>query len=161
MALDINSLRFDSKPALVFDAEAVTLTGHYLDELGAYRARREWMDILNSFFLLEKDRDYEMEVVYSESDDLYFLDCVFVSACGRYAFWRLINNQAPEAENRLGSLSASSDTASFLSNLFRSPVGNKKSDPWVISAPNSDETPSRERKPTLIGGILDQFRKLT
>ncbi|MCB0360906.1 MAG: hypothetical protein KDD44_14760, partial [Bdellovibrionales bacterium] len=27
--------------------------------------------------------------------------CFFISACGRYAFWRLINDQAPEAEDKL------------------------------------------------------------
>ena len=31
-------------------------------------------------------------------EGVFTLQCEFVSACGRYAFWRLTNNQAPEAQ---------------------------------------------------------------
>ena len=96
--LDLGKL----KPGLIYDADGVSLLGKYNDELSAHRAKRQWIEVLNSYFLLERDRDYEMFVESSLDDDYFVLNCCFCSACGRYAFWRLINHQAPEAEERLG-----------------------------------------------------------
>jgi hypothetical protein len=84
-----------------FDAEAITLDGHFKDELSAYRTRKEWEYTLHEYFLLEKDRDYSMEVTSAPEIENHNLRCVFTSACGRYAFWRLINDQAPEAKFQL------------------------------------------------------------
>ena len=90
------------KNGLIFDAEGVCLFGKYENELMAWRAKKEWIEVLHDYFLLEPERDYSIKVV-SDIDTLTF--CVksnFSSACGRYAFWRLINHQAPEAEKKLG-----------------------------------------------------------
>ena len=60
-----------------------------------------WQAILASHFLLEPDRDYELRTHCSLDDEQFVLSCSFLSACGRYAFWRLVNRQAPEAEQKL------------------------------------------------------------
>jgi len=90
----------DRRNELVFDAEGATIIGHYENELAAHRAKRQWSEILKSYFLLENERDYETSVISCPESDYFVLYCFFTSACGRYAFWRLVNNQAPEAEER-------------------------------------------------------------
>ncbi len=90
-----------AKLGLIYDAEGVTLIGKYSDELSAYRSRREWQGILSNHFLLENERDYDLTVYSSVEDGQFLLSCAFSSACGRYAFWRLVNRQAPEAEQKL------------------------------------------------------------
>lgn len=96
---DLSSSRHDD--GLIFDAEGVTLLAQFGDELSAYRARRAWMQVMGSYFLLERGRDFEMSVLSSPESGHHVLNCFFTSACGRYAFWRLINEQAPEAESKL------------------------------------------------------------
>lgn len=89
------------KSGLVFDAEGVTLIARCTDELTAYRAKKTWKEVFAGYFLLEPGRDYEMSVLASAENNYFVLNCFFISACGRYAFWRLINDQAPEAELKL------------------------------------------------------------
>ncbi len=84
-----------------FDAELIMLEGRYSDELCAHRARRGWTKIFMSSFLLEKEHDFELSVVACQEDECYALRCTFVSACGRYAFWRLTHGQAIEAQYQL------------------------------------------------------------
>lgn len=93
-----------AKPGLIYDPEGICLIGKFSDELAAHRARKQWKLILNSHFLLEVERDFEISVISSHNDERYLLACAFTSACGRYAFWRLANRQAPEAEDKLGGL---------------------------------------------------------
>jgi hypothetical protein len=83
---------------LSFDPEEVILEGVYRDELSAYRARRVWREALESNFLLELDRDFKLNVAFEDEKDVFKLRCDFGSACGRYAFWRLTHNQAPETQ---------------------------------------------------------------
>ena len=90
------------REGLIYDADGVVLAGKYGDELSAHRARKQWIEVLNNYFLLEQDRDYEIWVTSSLQDNYFVISCCFVSACGRYAFWRLVNQQAPEAEAKLG-----------------------------------------------------------
>lgn len=90
------------KPGLIFDADGVCLFGKYHDELSAWRAKNKWIEVLHDYFLLESERDYEIKVVSDLTSLTFCLSCSFSSACGRYAFWRLINHQAPEAERKLG-----------------------------------------------------------
>lgn len=90
------------KSGLIFDAEGVTLFGKYDNELAAWRAKKEWIQVLHDYFLLEPTRDYDIEVVTDLESLVFCLKSSFNSACGRYAFWRLINHQAPEAEKKLG-----------------------------------------------------------
>jgi len=109
MALDFDSTSTDlskMKSGLLFDAEGVTLISRCSDELAAYRIRRQWSEVLANYFLLEQERDYEMSILSLPENNYHVLNCFFISACGRYAFWRLINDQAPEAELKLSSNSA-------------------------------------------------------
>ena len=89
------------KESLIYDAEQAKLLARYGNQMAAYRARKEWSVILDAFFLLEAERDFSLELRENAASREYMLECNFVSACGRYAFWRLINQQAPEAEKKL------------------------------------------------------------
>jgi hypothetical protein len=92
------ALMFSSE--ILFDKESVTLFARYHDELSAHRAKRVWVETFESHFLLEADGDYRLEVARDESEiEVFFvLRCRFISACARYAFWRITNQQAPEAQ---------------------------------------------------------------
>ena len=92
------ALRFSSE--ILFDKDAITLFARYHDELSAHRAKRIWIETYESHFLLEEDGDYRLEVAKEESElEVFFvLRCKFISACARYAFWRITNQQAPEAQ---------------------------------------------------------------
>lgn len=84
-----------------FDPNTVTLEGMYGDEVSAYRAKRAWVDTLKASFLLESGHDFELSVDRDEAAEKYLLSCVFKTACARYAFWRLTNYQAPEAQYQI------------------------------------------------------------
>lgn len=96
-SVDLRKLR----PSVVFDAESVALLGKFGDQLAAYRARKRWIEILHNHFLLERERDYELTIASSSETGSYVVSCSFTSACGRYSFWRLINHQAPDAEQKI------------------------------------------------------------
>jgi hypothetical protein len=83
-----------------FDPTNATLTGYYADELSAHRARRLWCNTLELHFLLDDRVDFLTKVTRpsSETSSQYQLTCTFKTACARYAFWRLTNHQAPEAQ---------------------------------------------------------------
>ena len=139
------------KPGLIYDADTVTLVGKYTDELSAHRARRQWVDLLNSYFLLERDRDYEMFVTSSLEESYFVLNCCFISACGRYAFWRLINHQAPEAEERLGGTVKSTSGKSTVGTV------EEKRSSWVFSS-LSDQIGEAEDQAGLINRIIKLFQ---
>lgn len=81
-----------------FDVETASLDGIYSDELSAYRAKRIWRETLESNFLLEDKADFQFSITKSLTEGRFSLRCDFQTACGRYAFWRITNNQAPEAQ---------------------------------------------------------------
>jgi hypothetical protein len=81
-----------------FDPDAMTLAGSYADQLSAYRARRAWVDTLENCFLLDLEHDFFLKITSDLDEGRFNLTCSFESACARYAFWRLTNNQAPEAQ---------------------------------------------------------------
>ena len=87
-----------SSNAVYFDEEKIKLIGTYADQLSAYRAKKAWIDALESFFLLEQGRDFRLAISSDLEGATYILSCSFLSACGRYAFWRLTNDQALEAQ---------------------------------------------------------------
>jgi len=87
---------------LIYDADTVTLIGKYTDELSCHRARKNWVELFSNYFLLEANRDYDILVESDLDGGIFIINCIFTSACGRYAFWRLVNQQAPEAEQKLG-----------------------------------------------------------
>lgn len=84
-----------------FDPELLLLEGRYSDELCAHRARRGWVGVFSASFLLEAEHDYVLSVEEDDDEEVYALRCSFVSACGRYAFWRLTHGQAPDAQHLL------------------------------------------------------------
>lgn len=90
----------DSYPieGVYFDGENARLEGNYRDEISAYRAKKNWAQVLANYFLLETDGDIKIVVTQDSESGQYLLRCDFMSACARYAFWRLTNSQTPEAQ---------------------------------------------------------------
>lgn len=81
---------------VTFNPDQVTLQGIYSDELSAHRAKKTWIETLEGAFILENRTDIDLAI--RDTDAGYLLECHFLTACARYAFWRLTNNQAPEAQ---------------------------------------------------------------
>jgi hypothetical protein len=92
-----------------FDPTNATLCGFYADEISAHRAKRLWGNTLELHFLLDTNIDFDVKVKRTISDPSedsdntdgtlkFQLTCSFKTACARYAFWRLTNHQAPEAQ---------------------------------------------------------------
>lgn len=156
MALDFNSSSLEPcsrDQNVVFDAESVALLGKFNDELSAYRTRKKWVDVLSSYFLLERDRDYELEIKFLDEEEHFILSCTFISACGRYAFWRLINHQAPEAEQKL---SPNGRARSLSGKRTQKRDGISTSElPWVLTGMGP-----KPRKPSLIVSLLGRINKV-
>ena len=89
---------FEQEVAVLFDSEKVLLEGRYEDELSVFRAKRVWTEVLEANFLLEKGDDFSFRTLSEAQDHHFVLTCSFKTACGRYAFWRLVNAQAPESQ---------------------------------------------------------------
>lgn len=81
-----------------FDPETSALAGVYSDELSVYRAKRGWRQVLEAHFILEFGHDFTLEIVEDPTTHRYLMRCEFVSACGKSAFWRITNHQAPETQ---------------------------------------------------------------
>lgn len=86
---------------LWFDADRIVLGRTYSDQVTAYRARRRWKEALERYFLLEDRLDFNLKVQLEPESVQYSVRCDFSTACGRYAFWRLTHNQAPEVQYML------------------------------------------------------------
>jgi hypothetical protein len=143
------------KPGLVFDADNIALVGKFTDEISAYRARRSWIDVTKNYFLLESKRDFEMTIRYSE-DGLYVVSCAFHSACGRYAFWRLVNRQAPEAEAKLYTPNMlNTKSARF---LLGSLWPSSDSGPWLYSGKGDTQILGAKSKESFLNRIGRFFR---
>jgi hypothetical protein len=87
-----------AEPGVCFDPDSVTLQGSYSDEISAYRAKKLWAETLEMNFLLDEKHDFALSVSSNLDANQFLLNCKFLTACGRYAFWRITNNQAPEAQ---------------------------------------------------------------
>jgi hypothetical protein len=83
---------------LWYDPERLIVEGVYQDEVTAYRARRRWIEALEKNFLLEESLDFSLKVRCSRGGRNFRVRCDFLTACGRYAFWRLTHHQAPEVQ---------------------------------------------------------------
>jgi hypothetical protein len=84
-----------------FDPDRIMLEGSYTDQVTAYRARRRWIKTFETNFLLEGQHDFKVQVTQDAENETFRLRCDFLTACGRYAFWRLTHNQAPEVQHLL------------------------------------------------------------
>lgn len=85
-------------PGVSFDPDSVTLLGVYLDELSAFRAKKGWIEALEGNFLLDYNHDFSLRHEAVLHEGRFVVVCSFLTACGRYAFWRLTNSQSPEAQ---------------------------------------------------------------
>lgn len=138
MAFELtNAPQIRASASVKYDTEKVLLIGTFFDELSAYRARRVWLNTLAQYFTLEDKRDYDLSLSRSDQERdkiAYVVTCSFHSACGRYAFWRLINGQSPEAERTLGLQRSKKKTQQdkLLSAVFG--YENRRATPsWVIN----------------------------
>lgn len=86
----INRICFDPDKAIIF--------GKYKDELSCYRARNIWIELLDEHFFLQAGIDFNVEIEKESDSEFFELSCNFNTACGRYAFWRITNYQAPEVQ---------------------------------------------------------------
>ncbi len=90
--------RDNENVGLWYDSDRLTLSGVYLDEVTAYRARKRWIEALETNFLLEERHDFTIKVRPARGGKLFKVRCDFQTACGRYAFWRLTHHQAQEVQ---------------------------------------------------------------
>ncbi len=157
MALESRTTNLDLskfKPGLIFDADGIMLLGKYSDELAAHRAKKQWIEVLHSYFLLDRERDYNLWVSGSLVNQYFVLNCSFISACGRYAFWRLVNRQAPDAENKLrGQLEHSTLNSAWADVNLKDDAKNN----WTISAITRQIRDNRENA-RLIDRIKNLFK---
>lgn len=116
---------------VTFDAGNLTLNGVYRDELSAHRAKRGWAAVLEQHFILDKGVDFKVSVDEVREDARYYLKCEFISACARYALWRLSNNQAPEAQYMIETAHIPFCEAR-LDDLLRAPDLRSKSESAVL-----------------------------
>lgn len=138
---------FDNPVSVLFDSEKVTLEGHYEDELSVFRARRVWTEVLETNFLLEKGDDFKLLATSSLQQGEFVLTCSFSTACGRYAFWRLVNSQAPESQYLIETAHIP-DGASHHFELFRAP-----------DLRSAAEGTSEPRKPCRSSGFMDWLKE--
>jgi hypothetical protein len=83
---------------LWYDPDRLIIEGVYCDEVTAYRARKRWIEALKMHFLLEEGLDFALRVKLLRGERHFKVQCSFISACGRYAFWRLTHHQALEVQ---------------------------------------------------------------
>jgi hypothetical protein len=83
---------------LWYDPDRLIIEGVYCDEVTAYRARRRWIEALKVHFLLDEGLDFSLRVRMLRGDRHFKVQCSFLTACGRYAFWRLTHHQALEVQ---------------------------------------------------------------
>jgi hypothetical protein len=95
------NIELNSQNIVSYDPETASLEGSYSDELSAFRAKKIWKNTLESVFLLDDEFDFKLSIKGDISTSSFYLSCKFTTACGRYSFWRLTNNQAPEAQYSL------------------------------------------------------------
>ena len=145
-----------AKPGLIYDAEGVTLLGKYTDELAAHRARKEWQLILNSHFLLEAERDYELNTFCDLGEEHFLLSCCFLSACGRYAFWRLVNRQAPEAEHKLNGCKERIQKSA--KNFLGSSWSNENKETTFVVNALEEQLQRNEENTSLVNKLLQLFK---
>ena len=90
---DVTSFGFVS-----YIPETYKIVGEYSNEIYLFRAKKFWKMALQDTFLLETGTDFQFQIKKNAKMNVYTLTCTFKSACGRYAFWRVNNNQNPEAK---------------------------------------------------------------
>jgi hypothetical protein len=108
---------------LTYNSDKLSIEGSYSDELSQHRAKKTWCSVLETDFLLIPDSDFQFELQKNHEQGQFQIACTFKSACGRYAFWRLINEQAPEVQFLLETAHIAhryNDYSGIISNLEKS-----------------------------------------
>lgn len=150
---------------LWYDADRLVLEGLYLDEITAYRARKRWIKTLESNFLLEEQHDFRIKVRVVADAGRYRVRCDFISACGRYAFWRLTHHQAPEVQYMLET--AHLPTVSMGPGFGELPETDEllEGTPFILSNPPVAARPQESHAWTRVGTLVSQVvglvRRLT
>jgi hypothetical protein len=83
---------------LWYDSDRLVVEGVYCDEVTAYRARKRWIEAFKIHFLLEEGLDFSLKVRLLRGGKYFKVRCSFLTACGRYAFWRLTHHQALDVQ---------------------------------------------------------------
>jgi len=92
------------KPHLKHTDDLSALSSTFDAEFTAFSVRRMWINLFKKYFSLEKDKDYYVYVDKNTTgnNETYELNCEFTSSNGKYAFWKLLNKKAFQAEIELG-----------------------------------------------------------
>ena len=93
-----------TKPRLKHTEDLSVLSSTFETEFSAFSARRLWINLFLKYFSLEKDKDYNLCVnnEHIDNTEIFELNCEFISPNGKYAFWKLLNKKAIQAEIELG-----------------------------------------------------------
>ena len=113
---DVTSFGFVS-----YDKDTYKVIGEYSNELYLFRAKKLWKTVLQDTFLLEEVTDFKFQVRKNSKLNVFTLSCTFKSACGRYAFWRINNNQNPEVTYILEAAHLTQTTDNYDQLLNRTP----------------------------------------
>lgn len=84
--------------SISYAQETFEIVGEYKDEVSLYRAKKFWKMAFADIFLLENNHDFKFKIKKDRTSSKFTLTCEFITACGRYAFWRINNNQNPEVK---------------------------------------------------------------
>ena len=136
-----------------FDPEDITLLGVYADELSLFRAKQGWKRVLETNFMLEDEHDFKFTLSKDYNGLKFNLSCHFDTACGRYAFWRLTNYQAPEAQYEIETAhipSSSSRHDDLVTALDMLPI---------YSTPLITTGLKETKRSSLVASMLKKFRK--
>jgi hypothetical protein len=93
-----NGVAIEIENGLTYNPDQISIEGAYPDELSVQRVKKTWCTILETDFLLIPKTDFEFNKEQNTDAENFTIKCRFTSACGRYAFWRLLNEQAPEVQ---------------------------------------------------------------
>jgi hypothetical protein len=99
--LKVKSDETSLQEGISFNPSDMRLIGIYADQLSAYRAKKVWINEFEEKFLLEFAYDYTLKVAADHQQKKYLIECEFLSSCGKYAFWRLIHNQALDVQEAI------------------------------------------------------------
>lgn len=115
-----------------YSSEKYIIMGEYSNELLLFRAKKFWALVLQDTFLLENITDFKFQVKKNSKLNIYNLICTFKSACGRYAFWRISNDQNPEVKYIIETAHLTSTADNYDSLLNKVPNFTLSSDSSIM-----------------------------
>jgi|1048.fasta_scaffold24469_3 hypothetical protein len=154
----MSQLVSEIQSGVCFDPDAICLMGIYSNELAVFRARRRWTDILESSFSLKIKEDFLLETVSELDCGEFRLMCRFNSPCGRYAFWRLTNAQAPEAQYEIETAHIPDCPSKNIEMVLAPDLQSILDTPLVIRGV-SQQAPTEPKKKSIVDSMRDFLRK--